>query len=77
MAAVDGVELVDARERRAVGRAVAGHRGVAFLTGKRRSRVMPGPIVEIAVSDAFDHVGAQADVGDLDLADRLALGRRR
>ena len=73
---VAGGELVEAVERRAVGRAVTGDRGVAELTRHGRVGVVAGSLAQVGHGDALDHGRVDADLRDADHRDRLAVGRR-
>ena len=65
-------ELVEPVERRAVGGAVAGDRGVAELTGQRGLRVVAGTLAQVRDPDALDHGPVDPDLGDPDDADGVA-----
>ena len=70
------IEIVDVDERLAVGRAVAGDRGVAVLAGEWRVRVVAWPAPQVVDRDAFDDDDVEPDLGDLETGDRIPIGDR-
>ena len=72
IADLDRIEVV---EGVAVGGAVAGDGGVAGLAGQGRPGVVARTLAQVRRVRALDHDLVDADDGDPDVADRLALGR--